>query len=318
MSGIPLPAAAKQFIGSSSTAGAVPSNQGANGAPYTIVEKNWYKALPYGFSFFSRDEKTGDKAKSTMWLPIAPSNLNVKTHFATNIITTLYGVVEEHSEVRYYDISITGTTGYSPRFVMPEEQGTTAASTQGAGRDSFQDDSSVAKLNKVLGGFLPEVTNTLSQVSDTITGFTGGPTNNTGIRTNKSGYFAFHQLYQFFLKYKQDAAGANPGASAGSGGASKKRQVHPIQFLNYKDNIRYDCVPMDFTLIKSKESPMLYNYSIRLRAYNLRDVNGSIDEKDNLNNNLAKLGIDGLEGQSAFSKMSAIAGDAATLISAVF
>ena len=139
------------------------------------------------------------------------------------------------------------------------------------------------------------------------------------------------------LKYKKDTAGERPASTGGflgglgagigqtldvgnfSTGTSEKRKVHPIQFLNYKDNIKYDCVPVDFTLTKSKDSPMLYNYEIRLRAYNLRNVNASgiKDSPSILDNNLAKLGLDGLESQSLFSSMSAIAGDASTLISAV-
>ena len=44
------------------------------------------------------------------------SNLNITTHWATNVISTMYGTVEEHSEQRYYDIQISGTTGMAPRY----------------------------------------------------------------------------------------------------------------------------------------------------------------------------------------------------------
>lgn len=330
-----LAKAAKQLNGNSSTAGLIEKGLGDDTAPYSIEANNWYKSLPYGFSFFSRDEKAGDKAKSTVWLPIAPENVSIKTYFATNLVTTLYGVVEEHSEVRYYDITISGTTGYVPRFTAPFEKGAAVSDVQSAGRDSFKDDSLLGSLSNTVGGFLPEVTNTISQVNDTIQGFNeavNGKQNPTGVVPTKSGYYAFHKLYQFFLKYKRDTAGQPPGqkgksltdALAGavslpSTGTAKRRNVHPIQFLNYKDNTKYDCVPMDFTLTRSANSPMLYNYSIKLRAYNLRDVSASNvkNSSDLLTNNLSKLGLDGLEGQSAFASLSAVAGDAATLVSTI-
>jgi hypothetical protein len=87
---------------------------------YKVESQNWYSAKPYGFKMNTRDGAT-----FTMFLPISPSNLNISTNFATNLIPTLYGTIEEHSEVRYYDITIEGTTGMAPKFVEP-----------GAGNDS--------------------------------------------------------------------------------------------------------------------------------------------------------------------------------------
>jgi hypothetical protein len=72
---------------------------------------NWYQALPYGFKNVRRDGSV-----RIMFLPISPSNIQVVTHYATNIVPTLYGTVEEHSEQRYFDITISGTTGFSPRY----------------------------------------------------------------------------------------------------------------------------------------------------------------------------------------------------------
>lgn len=289
--------------------------------PYNVEPTNWYKSLPYGFAFWDINSNEIDKARSTMYLPISPNNISVTTNFATNIITTLYGVVEEHSEVRYYDIVISGTTGFAPRFVAPFENGTKIGDVQSSGRKAFQP-------NGVpnLGGFLPEVTNTINQVLDVANDvqntLTTGVVNKTGIDPAKSGYVAFHNLYKFFLKYKQDTAQISaavnskpnqlPVALPTSGGI--KRKIHPIQFLNYKDGIKYDCVPLSFTLVRSAEKPMEYNYTIKLRAFNLQNVNAKAPEADQL----AKFGLGGIEGQSLFSSMTSIAGNAATVISGLF
>ena len=278
--------------------------------PYQTTNQNWYKALPYGFAFFDRNANAEDvqSATSVIYLPVLPSNLQVTTHFATNIVTTLYGVVEEHSEVRYYDITIAGTTGFSPRFIG--EQGLGASkptNSQQFGRSAFEGTS----LSDSFGGFLPEITNTIEQVQDTISdignSLNGGPSMDTGLKPHQSGYAAFHQFYKFLLKYKKDAAGTLQTSSI-------KRKTHPFQFLNYKDSIKYDCIPVSFNLEKSAESPMLYNYSIQLRCYNLRGVNNTTDEQDQL----AKLGLGNASGQSLFSSLAGAAGSAATLVSQVF
>ena len=66
---------------------------------YSIDWQNWYQALPYGVRYRDKDGKTAD-----FYLPLAPSNIQITTHFATNVIPTMYGTVEEHSEQRYFDI----------------------------------------------------------------------------------------------------------------------------------------------------------------------------------------------------------------------
>lgn len=315
MSVKPPTAAQPNLSGISSTVGDNFKDQD----PYIIEPSNWYKSMPYGFAFWDIDSKSSDKAKSTIYLPIAPSNLTVNTSFATNVITTLYGIIEEHSEVRYYDIIIQGTTGYAPRFVNAFKADQKVGDFQSTGRAAF-----IAQ-GLDFGGFLPEVTNTINQVLNTANEIgdvlNGGPSNPTGIDPNKSGYVAFHNLYRFFLKYKNDAAQVTTATNTAPVAipvslpidTKPKRQVHPIQFLNYKDSVKYDCIPLSFTMMRSVDNPMLYTYSIKLRGFNLQNVNATSLEADQL----AKFGLGGLDGQSLFSKMTSIAGSASTIVSAI-
>lgn len=286
---------------------------GADTEPYEVESTNWYKSLPYGFTFYDINSREDETPRSTMYLPIAPNNISVKTNYATNIVTTLYGIVEEHSEVRYYDIVIQGTTGFAPRFVKPFDA---TNSEHSSGRKSF------VGGGIDLGGFLPEVTNVINQamdigndISNTIN---GGPTNTTGISPQNSGYVAFHNLYKFFLKYKADAAQVGSSSAPSSSfmsipsiGSGGQRKTHPLQFKNYKDGIQYDCIPINFTLTRTAEDPMLYNYRIELRCFNLRNVNDKAQEFTQLE----KLGLGGLEGQSIFAKMTNTANNVATFIS---
>ena len=297
---------------------------------YTTEPKKWYKAYPYGFAFWEFDGTGLSRSPLTFWLPIAPNNINVTTHYATNIITTLYGIIEEHSEVRYYDIVISGNTGIAPKYTTthtprlgymdgPARKTFDAAwkkvrqtlnpGQPSVGRASFGSADSAG----VLGGFLPEVTNTLAAAANLASSIaddlTGGPLNKTGILPEESGYFAFHNLYNFLLKYKADASKSREASIAGS----KTRSKHPLQFLNHKDNIQYDCVPISFTLVRTADNPMLYQYNIKLRAFNLRNVNdGSVDNDDLLD----ELGLAGFQ-TSLFAIMTGIAGKASTLLSGI-
>lgn len=300
----------------------------SNNGPYAVDPTSWYKSLPYGFSFFDVNSQAGSTAKETFWLPISPNNVTVTTHYATNIVTTLYGVVEEHSEVRYYDIVIQGNTGYAPRFTTGFTNNPQYDPTS-VGRATFEDPSLLG--SGALGGFLPEVTNTINQVANIVSSIgeaINGVQNPTGIKPTQSGYVAFHNFYKFLLRYKEDAARVEkqeaglipsvPSAadlvSAATGGSGQTlRKVHPLQFLNYKDGIKYDVIPLTFTMVRSAENPMLYNYVLKLRGFNLQNVNA----KPAPFQKLAELGLGGIDGQSLFSSMTSIAGNAATLVSGI-
>ena len=291
--------------------------------PYTIDPTRWYKSYPYGFEFLSLDAKVGGTSSETFWLPISPSDINVVTHYATNIITTLYGIIEEHSEVRYYDITIAGNTGIAPKYTVPfkttpgegdvpgsaiKQLGIPDPNPDNPGSPSTGRLSFGSKDKAALNGFLPEVSNTISAAANLFTSLVDNNSNETGIFPQQSGYYAFHNFYKFLLRYKADASRIGLVKKS----EPKTRAVHPLQFLNYKDNIKYDCVPISFTLTRSHNNPMLYQYIIKLRAFNLRDVN----TKDMSNNLLAELGLGSLEG-SLFSKMTGVASKASTLISGI-
>jgi hypothetical protein len=233
---------------------------------------NWYSVRPYAFIFTPRNRI---KPKMVIFLPINPSNLQIVTHMATNVVTTLYGVVEEHSEVRYYDITIQGTTGYAPKYITPsgtkQSMAALANNDPQPGRASMES-SELIPSDKV-GGFMSKTIGTINTVYSAAKKLLniGGP-DASGISIEASGYVAFHNLYRALKLYKADIAG-QPGDKMNSLPIAKNTE-HPLKFVNYKDGVEYNCVPITFTTTRSAESPMLYNYTITLRAYNLQPVNG--------------------------------------------
>lgn len=229
--------------------------------------ENWYKQLPYGFRFRGM----------TFYLPIAPSNLNITTHFGTNIISTMYGTVEEHSEQRYYDITISGTTGMSPKYYKQVSEQSPDKVIGRAGTPIK------SKIGGNLGGFFKRtqslIENTANQASDLL----GDNDPSTGINLQRTGYAAFHNFYKFLLLHKKVATGQS---DIGSGSKN-------LIFINYKDNNQYNVAIQAFQLTRDAVNPMLYNYHINMRAYNLVSADSKDISKD-VSNRLSDLGLDGI------------------------
>jgi hypothetical protein len=226
---------------------------------------NWYKQSPYTFIF------TDSNAEIYKFnLPIAPSNLTITTHFATNVITTMYGTIEEHSQQRYFDINISGTTGMAPTYSTYKKIDKLSATESinkmsiNPGRESFTVKSFLGSFNENADkiGFARRTTNLISNIENQVSDIIGDSAPPTGISTNSAstGYVAFHNFYKFLLKYKQDVAN-NTNAT--------NRKVHPLTFVCWKDNTQYDVAINSFQLMRDANDPMLYKYSISLRGYNL-------------------------------------------------
>jgi hypothetical protein len=279
----------------------------ASGSPlYNPIPQNWYQSKPYAFK-----AKRGNETY-VFYLPINPKNINIVTHFATNVISTLYGTVEEHSEQRYFDITISGTTGFAPQFTKESVSAKTGTSTAiGSGGRKRYDDFSVFSLAGGFGGkTIGKIQNTLNQANTALNAL--GNTNNykTGIFNNSSGYVAFHNFYKFLLQYKKDAvkSGSLTNPPKESMGSSSSTNA-PLLFVNYKDNNQYSCAVQRFTLERSAEDPMLYNYSIQIRAYDLSPI---ISETSPiLKDRYKDLGLDSTLSIAAKAKVAINAGKSA-------
>ncbi len=269
-----------------------------NSSLYKTIATNWYTAKPYGFKMTLRSGDT-----FIFFLPIAPTNLIINTNFATNVVPTLYGTVEEHSDVRYFDITISGTTGMAPRYTKPgkgDKPAEASESLRQTGRESFPIAQGVA-----LGGFFSKTLGVINQIKNKASDLiSGAPRAQTGVFTEQTGYYAFHNFYKFLLHHKKDASGAD--------GERGVRAGHPLTFFNYKDNNEYDVVVRNFVLTRSSDNPMLYNYQITLRGYNLRTVGDKIDE--DLNQRLKDLGLNGIDSSSLLGDIKGIANSAKAII----
>jgi len=288
---------------------------------YEVIKSNWYKALPYGFRFVSRSGES-----KYIFLPISPQNLSIVTHMATNVHTTLYATVEEHSEQRYFDIVIEGTTGIAPEYPAYKSKLTGSpnnpiATPLNDGNQSSPEailpvSSRYAYPDKtfidagLLGGFGGKTIGVINSIEKNVNQLlNGGKNEQIGVADHVSGYLAFHTLYQFLLKYKQDTA---------SGGAYTKN-LHPLYFLNYKDNNEYKCAVQRFVLKRDISNPMLYKYQIVMRAYDLRTIGQ--DDKINSDRILGirreLLGLNGVKSASLMADIKSKAQNVKNVIGGV-
>jgi hypothetical protein len=268
---------------------------------YQLVPTNWYTAKPYGFKLTMRSGRV-----FTMFLPISPRNINVTTNFATNMIPTIYGTVEEHSDVRYYDIVIEGTTGMVPQFTdvaNSSDVDIAYNNLKQPGRAKFPISSNVA-----LGGFfsntLSQVSNLLNQAGKAVQNVGGifganAPKLESAVYTDQTGYTAFHNLYRFLLAYKKDAAGLTIDNQSNP----TPYTTHPLTFFNYKDGNEYSVVIRSFTLRKSAEDPMMYNYSIVMRGYNMVSSGKGLQQQEDLTRRLQDLGLNGVKSSTLLTQI---------------
>lgn len=198
---------------------------------------------------------------NTAWvfnLPITPQQLSITDAYSINTSATLRGILEEHSGVRFKNISIQGTFGVWP------------------GRESIAvQPGTPSILQSIFGGTLAAVENVASQFTSIINNITTGSnaakpknlrpdnTNPTEAITNESdpeskgfgtGYYQTLMLTQFLEQYAE--AKRNPD-NAGW------RLVFDIP----KQNQSFVVTPVGFTWNENVNRPMEINYNLQLKAW---------------------------------------------------
>lgn len=227
-----------------------------------------WKSQPYVI----RSEIAGEVVEFP--LPINPSNISITTHFANNLVIAMYGQIEEHSKQRLFDITISGTTGVSPKYVNPTNVNTinSYASSNNAQRE-------IAPVDYTVVGFGQRYTELVRRASENAAGIANiflETKENNFVTAPNSGYMAFHNLYRFLLLYKNKIMNADiqslnrsNAMDLSSVGVDSTTST-PLNFICVKDKTMYSVIIKNFTLTRSAENPMLYNYTINMRGYNLR------------------------------------------------
>jgi hypothetical protein len=240
------------------------------------TQKNWYgySSSEYftgdlaktrknrGYAFIMRYDQVKGKGPTAkyhrVFLPISPQELTVNELFATNLVATIGGVVEEHAPNRFLSINISGTTGHAPKnftkHTGKELRTLNSPGRKPAYRNSLFDPDMAGGFG---GSQVDKVKKVADQAKDLLNMFSKRK-RKSGIHANNTGYWAFKTLYSLLRSSKR---------------ASLKVNEAPcLYFVNYKDNFSYACVISTFTLTRSSANPMAYDYNIVLRAYDAQNA----------------------------------------------
>jgi hypothetical protein len=196
-------------------------------------------------------------SKWEFFLPITPQQLSITDTYSINTSATLRGILEEHSGVRFKNISIQGTFGVWPtRPSIVDPPGTPSL------------------LQSVFGGTIAAAQNVATQFMSIINNITNGSNASppTTIRPGSSkddeggfgtGYYQTILLTQFLEQYVE--AKRNP-ANAGW------RLVFDIP----KQNQSFVVTPVGFTWNENVNRPMEINYNLQLKAWRRINIKESL------------------------------------------
>ncbi len=195
-------------------------------------------------------------------LPITPQQLSITDNYAINTSATLRGILEEHSGVRFKNISVQGTMGVWP------------------GRESIvKPPGTPSLLQSVFGGTLSSLQNVASQFQSIANVVTTGSAASKPITIRPeteayesfeyggvgTGYFQTLMLTQFLEQYAE--AKRNPANASW-------RLVFDIP----KQNQSFVVTPMAFTWTENVNRPMEINYNLQLKAWRRIELNSPVQD----------------------------------------
>lgn len=180
-------------------------------------------------------------------LPITPQNLSTTSAYSIDVGATLRGVLEEHSGMRFKNISISGTMGvwpFRPNMSAPP--------------------SSPTVLETLFGNTIEQFTGLVNQVQRVIRSvtsghpaakpITNGPGDSGAPSKQSTGYYHAQLLEQFVEQYAE----------------LKKRPENAGWRLVLdipKQNQSYIVTPISLTTQQSAERPLEWRYQLQLKAW---------------------------------------------------
>jgi hypothetical protein len=222
------------------------------------LKTHWNKLFPYQLVILKKVGKDwviasdpnsvsrDNTVPPSFTLPIPPQTLSIDMQFAAQVEASQGGVVEQYNGAAFYDIALSGTTGVLPLRGTVETPSAFSANTFTGGvlLGTVNAVSTAVQSAATIGNIpFPNVISE-EEFQSTIASSKGYGT----------GYFQFLQLKRFLEWY--DTAKKQ-----------KTNQNLALGFAVWKEREVYVCTPMKFTVNRSAEKALHYQYSIVLRAW---------------------------------------------------
>lgn len=215
-------------------------------------------------------------AKVSLRLP--PQSITITTPFASSVVATNKGILEENNGIVFRNITIAGTTGLYPDAKVVNN----SSNLKGP----------LGLVQSIFPGVTTAIGDVLKQVKAVKNAVVGDdskreltPNPESQFELQNTGYYQFWVLHNFLVAYAEMKKRKLSGTDA-----SEFRLI----FNSPKDNIAYVITPVSFDLRKDKSEPMLYRYSISFRAWDI--AIGSASDR----------GVDVLEGVPTPDNVGAI------------
>lgn len=256
---------------------------------WAIEPQNWYKIFGYRFTVAkatnvdsvlsqTRGNTNGPQPLFTNFtLPIPPQSLIVKPIFPSKVTPTLGGVVEETSPVKFWMVSMSGTTGTSIGRVEEDRRKRNKMAT--VFRDTIETTGLLANaaqgleaITNQVGGFIDTgraveafgENPTLANAGVAVGAVTGAYSNTllpptafskSAVDGKSNGFSEAHELQKFFYLY--------------NGLKADKPSDYALLFTNFKTDQTFRCVVKDFNLQVAADNPHLYKYQIQLQCWDV-------------------------------------------------
>jgi hypothetical protein len=222
-----------------------------------VNSDDWNKQYPYLFRVYRENGvgrskesldgigQNGIQSLSEVLLNLPPQAISISTHFASSVLATNNGILEENNGVVFRTISITGTTG-----ILPERRNVIEKPKEGA----------LSVVTDIFASTTQAIGNTLKTAARI---FNSGKEADKlkDSEYEKTGYYQFWLLHHFLVAYAEQ---------------KKKKKQHDLRlaFISRKDNVGYYVTPVSFDMKRDASSPLVYRYSIMLKAWEIIPATG--------------------------------------------
>jgi len=236
---------------------------------WTVTGENWYKY--FGYLFSVKKENTGSEAHWFHYmLPIPPQSYVCKPIMPSQVTPSLGGVIEEVSAVKFWLISMEGTTGIAGGRDSDDEQREklqtkfrdTVATTGLLSGAFAQVTGNVNKVASMVDRGIdiikdPSLQNAAYQLKGAVNdAFTPPiPYASSAVHGKHNGFVEAYALKKFFYVYHMLKSYAAKDFS--------------LYFTNIKTDQSWKIIVKDFHLQQNAQNPFLIRYNINLQAWDV-------------------------------------------------
>lgn len=237
---------------------------------WSIEGENWYKYFGYLFTI----EMVNENEKMNYMLPIPPSSYICKPIIPAQVTPSLGGIIEEVSDIKFFLISMEGTTGMAGGRSSDDKY---REQLQKNFRDTITTTGLLSGTFAQATGVLNKVAGAADRVLDTVNNFSlenaahnikgaindaltpPHPYGSSAIHNRHNGFTEAYTMKKFFYVY-HILKNYSP-------------KNYNLYFTNIKTDQSWRIIVKDFNMQQNAQNPFLIRYSMSLQAWDVNKAN---------------------------------------------